>query len=194
MCIKSLYVNGWYLSYMLLWYVLFYLIMRLCMIEKHKCQVFFVISLFLFFCFCNKISIRVEQSLSFFMGFILAEYEGNEIIRKKTTLKTGTLMMGTGVTFLAIKQLEIIQHASVIVLNFVQLMVKLTCAIGILIGVCMALRKINLRFFRLAGTILFDIYIIHGYLLEKQRVLFNREKFESQEYRKKANLLTLQMR
>lgn len=170
MCIRPLYANGWYLSYMLLWYVLFYLIMRLRALEKYRCQAFFAISLFLFFYFGNRSPIRAEQSLSFFAGFILAEYEDSEIIRNKITLKTGILMFALGIAFLAIKQLEIIRDAPAIVFNFVQLMIKLPCALGILIGVWMTSRKINLRFFQWVGMLSFDIYIIHGYLLEKTEV------------------------
>lgn len=173
MCIKPLYANGWYLSYMLLWYVLFYLIMRFRVLEKYRCQALFAISLVLFFFFCNRSPLRAEQSLSFFAGFVLAEYENSEIIRNKITLKTGTLMIVLGVMFLVIKQLEIIQNAPVIVFNFVQLMIKLPCALGILIVVYTASKKINVRFFRWVGMISFEMYIIHGYLLEKAEINYS---------------------
>lgn len=163
-CIKPKYPYGWYLQYLVLWYVLFYVVMRVSdrihLDGEKKILVFSLISIILFF---TQNEIRAEQSLSFLTGIILSEKK--EKVGKILKWRSGFLLTICGIAFLALKQLDFIRSAPQLVYNLVQLGIKLPVGMGLIILCYLIAEKINLRLFAWVGMISYELYLIHGYVL-----------------------------
>lgn len=165
-CIRPLYSNGWYLSYILLWYIIFYVVMRIARLRKYKFQILCFASITSFIYFSFESALCAEQSFSFLMGIWLSNHKV-EIMkqRKEPKLLYGIFLMILGIVFLAIKQLDAIRQSPQIIYCFIELMIKLPCALGLIIITYHLSPKINLRMFEWFGQISFSLYIIHGYVL-----------------------------
>lgn len=155
---------GWYLNYLLLWYVIFYVVMRLNIDKKNKLITFGLISIILFVV-CGEI--RAEQSLSFLTGILLSEFKESNEIKKYMNWKWGSALIVFGCVFLALKQTEVIRMGSLIVFKFIQMLIKLPCGLGLCLVVMSISSKINLRFLALVGTISYELYLVHGYILSQ---------------------------
>lgn len=170
--IKPRYVYGWYLNYLLTWYLIFYIVMKLPTLRKHKITVLVVVSVLMFFIFDE---IRAEQSLSFLSGIALSDYMA-ENEKKKAVLvryanwKSGVILVGIGILFLALKQLPVVRQSPVLIFRLVQLMIKFPCGLGICIIGTSLLRVLNMQFFYYVGAIAYEIYLIHGYVLSQMPV------------------------
>lgn len=162
--IRPRYVYGWYLNYLLVWYILFYGVMRIPALRKHKMLLFAAITVLMFFTYDE---IRAEQSLSFLAGIILSEYKERRIIKRLAGWKTGLILVAVGVVFLAVKQLQIVRQAPAIVYHFVQLLIKFPCGLGLCFIVPNLLRVLNMRFFYYMGAVAYELYLVHGYVLRR---------------------------
>ena len=170
--ISPQYHNGWYLNYLLTCYIVFYLVIRVPFLTKHKIIVFTVLSVASFFLLRE---IKAEQSMSFLTGIALSEYKESELIRKRLNWKIGIPFLITGIATLAIKQTDFIRNADQIIYNFVQLLIKLPCGLGLCLIIISIAKKLNLRIFAIIGAISYELYLVHGYVLQWVNVSFAGE-------------------
>ncbi len=158
--IKPLYHNGWYLQYLLMWYLIFYIVRSIGLSDKYRLIIFGVISVITFFILRE---IKAEQSLSFFMGVLLSD---KKILQKKLfKLRLGLLFLLFGIMCLAVKQLPIIRSAPQLVMNLVQLGIKLPIGVGLIILAHEVMKKWKLQVLYAVGIISYELYLIHGYVL-----------------------------
>lgn len=162
-CIKPMYTNGWYLQYLVTWYLIFYIVKRVVKPEKWKAILLFcVISAVMFF---TMPEIKAEQSLSFLTGIVFSEYYDSQKIRSFfRRWWIGSIFLFIGVVALTVKQTSIIREGPQLLYNLMQLLIKWPCAIGLIILVLCLSERISLRFFLMVGTISYELYIIHGYV------------------------------
>ncbi len=138
---------------------MFYLIMSNSFTRKHKLVFWGILSIVSFFVLSE---IRAEQSLSFLAGLIFSEKKEK---LKKLNWKTGSILIVFSVVFLAVKQTSIIRSAPQLIYNFVQLMIKLPCGIGVCGWIINIDKKVSLKFLDLVGKISYELYLVHGYVL-----------------------------
>lgn len=156
------YRNGWYLNYIFMWYIIFYVVKRFSALKKYSTFILGVISVILFF---YMPEIRAEQSLSFFSGILFSEYENFENVKTKANWKTGLLMIFMGMFFLMLKQTSFVKEAPSLFYTFVQLLIKLPCGLGLCFIYFSVRKKIKFKIFGLLGVISYELYLIHGYVL-----------------------------
>lgn len=160
---------GWYLNYLLLWYIVFYLISKLRFLNKYRELMFFIVAVCSFLILSSS---RAEQSLSFIFGVYFARKDMQEYIK----LKYCILCLSVGSMSLVIKQLSVTRMAPNLVMNFNQLLIKLSFMIAIVGIVYLVKNKIKWRFFAPFGTVSYELYLIHGYTLK----IFNMQQIRSQ--------------
>lgn len=157
------YHNGWYLNYLLICYIVFYLVIRVSFLRKHKITVFMVFSVV---SFLGLKEIEAEQAMSFLTGIVLSEYKKSEVMRKHSNWKTGIFLLALGIVALAIKQTDFIRNSPQIIYNFIQLLIKLPCGLGICFMLLSIGKKLNLKIFAVIGVISYELYLVHGYILQ----------------------------
>ena len=157
-CLRPLYDKGWYLSYIFLWYAVFYLVRRVSFLDKFRRPIFLAVSVVFFFIHPE---IRAEQAFSFFCGIMISEYKPRRLLN----LRNALIVTGFGVIFLALKQLPAVRAFPAIPMNFIQLCIKLPIGIGIMMLVRLAFRHVNAKPLYAVGVISYELYIIHGYIL-----------------------------
>lgn len=162
-CIRPLYAYGWYLSYLLLWYVIFYTVKKLKVLQKYELSIFFCISIILFFTFTYLLGspIRAEQSFSFVFGIIISKMKDKKIVNIRMMI----YFLCIGVIALAFKQLPMIRTSPRVFYNMVEMFIKIPCGIGVILLTWNLSKKFNMKVFGLIGTIAYELYLIHGYIL-----------------------------
>lgn len=113
--------------------------------------------------------IRAEQAFSFAMGVIISENKNN----KKINYKTGIFLIVIGILSLGVKQISIIRNAPQIIYNLVQLMIKLPSGLGICFCIISINKKIFLKPLSMVGKIAYELYLVHGYILENVNASIN---------------------
>lgn len=161
-CLKPKYMYGWYLQYIALWYFIFYFVKRIHIFNKNRYILFplFSIAIFIF-----SRGLVAEQSLSFVFGIILSDFKYKAIIENLRSCKSTLAILIVGITFLAIKQTDLIRSAPKTIFNLVQLFIKLPIGFGSVMMIWQLSKKINLDFIKIVGVISYEYYIIHGYIL-----------------------------
>ena len=163
--LKPLYHNGWYLSYLLLWYVIFYITRKIKILDRYRVVIFIIVSIILFF---TQREIRAEQSFSFLLGILLSEKK--EQHNKVFLIRNGVVLILFGVCFLALKQFPIVRSAHPLIMNMIQLFIKLPIGLGVLILIYFIGKYINISWLKWIGLISYELYLVHGYILENVRV------------------------
>ena len=145
-----------------MWYVIFFIVRKIPVLNKHRVLVFTVISVVLFF---TLREIKAEQSLSFLLGIFLSEKK--EWREKLFKVRYGLLFIAFGVACLAIKQLPFVRYAPQIVMNLVQLGIKLPVGFGLVILCYTIIGRWKWIGTALGavGIISYELYLIHGYVL-----------------------------
>ena len=166
-CIRPLYMNGWYLSYLVLWYVMFYIVKRLKFLRNWELVIFFCISIVMFFShtYLQNSPIRAEQSFAFMLGIFLSEMKDRKFIKKIINAKMMIICLCTGVIALAIKQLPIVRSAPQVIYNLVEMFIKIPCGFGVMQLAWNLSRKVNMKIFGWIGMISYELYLLHGYVL-----------------------------
>ena len=178
--IDPLYANGWFLTYIAVWYLVFYIVMRTrdrlaerfsdFIAQTVKWMIMGAVCFYIFV-FCREI--WAEQALSFAFGILLSEKKDTEVYEKIQDWKISLLLFIIATVFLAFKQTSFIREAPEIVMKVVQLMIKLPygCVV-IMLPLILNLTTLLRRLFEKAngiffsiGTISFELYLIHGYVL-----------------------------
>ena len=158
--IKPLYQNGWYLQHLFMWYMIFYIVRRIDALDKHRVLIFTIVSVITFF---TLREIKAEQSLSFLAGILLSERK--EFREKLFKPRWGIILMAFGIGCLAIKQLSFIRTAPQIIMNLVQLGIKLPAGLGLMVLAHSVLKKWKLTVLYWIGLISYELYLVHGYVL-----------------------------
>ena len=164
--VKPMHMHGWYLQYLFVWYIVFYAVRRTRLTAAGRLAVFAAVSAALFAVhnvfpgFLNP-SLCAEQAFSFFAGVLLSEKKD----MKLDDPKKGAIVLAIGVAFLALKQLPAVRSAPGVVMNAVQLMIKLPCALGFIMLVHRFVSTKKLTAIQAFGRISYPLYLIHGYVL-----------------------------
>ena len=180
--IRPLYSNGWFLTYIAMWYLIFYFVMRisdkLSEIQRHLGKtvkwVMIGVSCIVVFVFCREI--WAEQALSFAIGMLISDIKDTKrFVRfaKTQDWKISLTLFAIATIFLALKQTAYIREAPQIVMKMVQLMIKLpygyvVVMLPFLLNRIKLLHKLVERADAMLysiGTISFEFYLIHGYVL-----------------------------
>ena len=162
-CIKSLYHNGWDLQYLVLWYIVYYCVMRITeyyKITKNVRIIIFVVIWIIFFGVLDEI--RAEQSLSFLKGILLSELK--EKWKNIVIPQIWSFLISIDIVFLAIKQLDITHNAHQIVYNTVQMFIKWPIALGVIVSCYFVSKKTNMRWFIFVGSISYELYLVYEYV------------------------------
>lgn len=170
-CIKPLYANGWYLSYLVLWYVIFYIVKS--KVSQGREEIAFLsisIVLFFFFTYVQNSPIRAEQSFAFILGIFLSKMKNKKFMDKIINVKTMVLCLVIGILFLAIKQFPMVRTAPQIVYNLVEMFIKIPCGFGVMQLTWNLSKNLNMKIFGWIGTIGYELYLIHGYILSRVEV------------------------
>lgn len=166
-CIRPLYANGWYLSYLVLWYVIFYTVKRLKVLRNRELTIFCCVSIVMFFgyTYLQKSPIRAEQSFAFVFGIFLSKMKDRKFIKKIISVRMMVFCLCIGMIALAIKQLPVVRIAPQVIYNLVEMLIKIPCGFGVMQLTWILSKKINVKMFVWIGTIAYELYILHGYVL-----------------------------
>lgn len=159
-CIKSQYQFGWYLSYLMLWYLIFYLLAKFELLKKYRLRLMSIISCVIFI-FARPLI--AEQAISFLIGIYISEKKN--VIEGHVTWKNGLLFFVCGVCALAFKQIPFFRESPKLIYKFLQLTIKLSCAIAAIVISYLLCKKINMKIFLWLGRISFELYLVHGIIL-----------------------------
>ena len=169
---------GWYLNYLILWYITFWLI-NFCFdklkITRWKAAAFIIISLFYAMYYQNKSALRFEQSFSFIIGVFMAYcplMQGKKINKKIFII----IFYSIGILLLGMKQISYIRTQSKQVLLILDLIFKTSFALAIIVSI-QYMWVIKLSFIGKCKSILikamiplglssYELYLIHGYALK----------------------------
>ena len=158
-CLRPLYSKGWYLSYLFLWYAVFYLVRRVRVLDRFRRPIFLAVSVVFFFIHPE---IRAEQAFSFFCGLMISEYKPHKLLK----LRNAIALTGFGVVFLAVKQLPAVRAMPTVLVNFVQLCIKLPVGLGLMMLAWFLFRRFTAKPLYAVGVISYELYLVHGYVLD----------------------------
>lgn len=158
---------GWYLHFLLGWYVAFWIICLLVKKTDIRLLSIFICSLLLGgIYFVRGDGLRFEQTFSFFIGAMIC-WSGIQLCPNSKRILT---YFGIGILVLAFKQTQFARN-SIDVYNLSDLIMKTTIAISLVLMVCWLnedqseLSKRILKFFSLLGEYSYSLYLCHGYFL-----------------------------
>ena len=163
-CIKPLYGNGWYLQYLLGWYIVFWIVMKVPLLQKHKLVILLVVSVVVFF---TSYELAAEQALSFLTGVAIAEHKEHEWLKKHLNRTTAGSVLLVGILALAFKQLDFVRNSPALCIKIVQLLIKLPIGLFLVYATYSIGQKIPLNGLALLGTVSYELYLIHGVVLQK---------------------------
>lgn len=162
---------GWYLSYLLIWYVVFWVLHRFVRDNKTRLIVMSVITIALMVYYGFKSGIRFEQSFAFPLGVMMANYED----KSKKFFKGGVVvaLLAVGVVLLGIKQTSYVRNMPEIILNILNLVMKESVGIGLVMGVVVVSESRNwirtkdilIKILTPIGLASYELYLVHGYAL-----------------------------
>lgn len=156
-------IQYWYLTFILLWYVVFYLIIKIRVLNKYKYLILCITSVCVFV-FSNY-SLWVEQAISFTVGVFISDNlrKSKDIITNKFSV---VLFFLVGSVLLALKQLPGFREMEDSLLWYlIQLIMKMSYAL-FTIGIIYVLQKLcKSTFFYLSGLISYELYLVHYSML-----------------------------
>ena len=176
--IKPYFTIGWYLNYLLLWYITFWSIYKLFgkQSENFIIRVFCTVMI-VYAAYFNIVSpIRFEQSLAFVGGILINKYPEKFSIICKRKWCGRLFLMAT--IMLTLKQLPWIRVSSQELLNILNLLIK-TCAGGaIVLTICLTSssnvnHKVEEAFVQI-GKVSYELYLVHGNFLVIYEMNFGR--------------------
>lgn len=151
----------WYVQYLMIFNVVFWCFFKIVPERKRILAVLAVSLLFLLFI---KNDMYAEQSFSFVTGLILGKFFMSNKMGKKKALKTGGAFLAVSVIFLGIKQFPHVRNSFYMIMNVVQMLIKLCGACGILYITCKIGAIWNKAFVSI-GKCSYEIYIVHTLLI-----------------------------
>lgn len=153
----------WYLDFILFWYIIFYLIIKVPRLYTKRYWILGIAGIVIFI-ICT--GLRAEQALSFLIGIWISD---NYEKARKTFTNNGVLviLMITGIVFLMMKQIPVIRiHVGETLLwKSIQLVMKLSFAMAF-IGLAYRFRMLfNNGVIVFASKISYELYLVHYRLL-----------------------------
>lgn len=154
--ILGLKTTFWFVAYIIKWYIVFWLSSLLS--KNHRIILMLVVALLFFM---SLPEIEAEQSLSFIMGVLVSHNICNlRKVAKTKFVKVSIFLLVIGVLALSLKQLPQIRFAANTVFNFVQMLIKLPFALGV-IGLCLVSKKVqNSRMLNFTGLISYELFLL----------------------------------
>ena len=160
--IKPLFGFGWYLNYLLIWYLFFYLSRLLIKNRKMQDCIGFIFSvcLLIYYVLIDG-GLQIEQSFMFLFGTFLAKYDMSKIMKKKYAV----LCMLIAVIALGMKQVPDVRNSTTQIMRWMDLITKSFWGVGsvITINVFEIWQKCK-SVFGVIGDISFELYLIHGFM------------------------------
>lgn len=151
----------WYIGYQLLWYLVFYLAVKL---KKGLAVKYAVLGVAAILSFVLFDEIRAEQSFSFLLGVLLSDFKQIKQKMQNVIVAVGALLLG--VACLAIKQLPFVRNGGGLLMKSVQLCIKLPLGIFILLFVAWVMSIPFMRIFKkplaISGNYSYEIYLAHS--------------------------------
>ncbi len=165
LCINPMYELGWYLRYIMYWYVLFYILKSFSLTGTKK-YIFLSLCAILTFLFAPKAT-EGQQAISFVIGIAISDFAKVEKIKKFLIAKINLItisLLGIGAVFFLLKRIPEIYNTSInYVKYFSQLGYLIPWACAIICFVYIFRNKISMSFFYYSGVISYELYLIHGY-------------------------------
>ena len=153
--------NGWYLNYLLLWYVTFWLIKKINAKKEHILFISVALGYGVLFFFTS--SIRFEQTLTFVAGIYLSQFIST---KKERAFYKVVVLVIISLGALFIKQLPIIRNSLYVdyLMESLDLITK-TSAAWLIIEYVLNLSKTKRIPFIAVGKMSYEIYLCHSYAL-----------------------------
>lgn len=153
---------GWFLNYLLIWYIIFYVIKRVSWLNRNRYLVLFICSVAVYLA---APALKCEQSFSFMAGVALSEFGNQEQIKERLNWKTGVTLILIGSLCFILKQTEIVQMWPEKLQDIFNLLFKLPAGFGLCLILISLKKKIHCKLFSLIGIVSYEFYLVHGYVL-----------------------------
>ena len=156
----------WYLDIMLLWYLVFYALIKVPNLYVNRNLVLGLASICVFVVgsILNN-GLWAEQAVSFFMGVWMSDnYE--KIKKKMTDIRVIIALLIIGVVLLGCKQIPVIRALEDTAMwQGIQLVMKVSVAVAF-IGATYRLRRVfDNQMIRIIGSISYELYLLHVNIL-----------------------------
>lgn len=142
----------WFIQFILAWYIIFYIYKK---VKMSNILVLFIPSIIILL-FCR--STLAEQAISFPLGILLSDYKLR--LEGKQFIKYGIYFFVLGTLFLCLKQ-YIRELSPNIILNIIQLIIKLSYAVSTIIIITELKFLSYSKFIFITGLISYELYLVH---------------------------------
>lgn len=171
-CIKPLYGLGWYLNYLLLFYVVF----TIYQLSKRRFQQksIFIIAIAASISFIvGPTELQAEQCLSFITGVVLSEYKIAPTHKKAPldSWKEAVVAFLVGALAFILKRVNIFE--SIHWIYFIQVIYKYSWAVMLVLVVWIVIQRVTLKPAATFGKYSYEIYLIHGYMFHLMKSIAN---------------------
>jgi Predicted acyltransferases len=164
--IRTLHPFGWYMSFIFLWYVIYFFINSIVNNVNYKCGIYLIISIILFFMLRM---LPAQQAFSFILGVMISIYK--EDVRKKLLYILETKFIWNlpcilAISILALKQTSVIRGLPEKAATLYELCMYLMFATYTIILSSKVIWKGKaVLFYPISniGTISFQIYLLHAF-------------------------------
>lgn len=143
----------WYLQYLFLCYICFWCTYKF-ISKKYRLLILLMLAILSLFLLKE---IAAEQALSFWCGCLFSEKK--KLFEKLR--RVSVILLLFGVIMLAFKQLDLVRNASQIVINCVQLSIKLPIALFLVGMVIQTTTIMKYLYMEKIGKISYELYLIH---------------------------------
>ncbi len=159
LAIRSDYYLGWYITFQIVWYVLYYFVMRYISSPKIRYSIWIATGTIIIL-FSRMLYAR--QAYSFILGVALSDYQSlfSKLKRKRTVL----IITLTGVILLGIKQIPLFRATPEVIQNSLDMLMAVSFSVAALFFLVLVDKRFLTPFYYL-GIVSFEIYLIHGYTL-----------------------------
>lgn len=160
---------GWYLNYLLVWYIIFWMFYKLCTRYRLKLNstlivsFWFSVSVIIGFHYVDISSIRYEQTFSFFIGVIMSYFPDK--IYRFISNKKWLIWILLGILFLGIKQIHYVRELPAVMYVNIDLIIKTAISFGIMGYIVLTDFVYTERSISLLGKYSYELYLVHGSLL-----------------------------
>ena len=164
-CLKPQYILGCYLSYIMFWYIIFFMIQMLPgKYRKYDIIIYLLVSVVVFV--FAKSALQAQQAFSFVTGIIYSKTKdkSSEIIKKYSFIWC-ILLTGVGLLFFICKQFYPIADGSYLDWS-VKLGYRFAWGCDTVIVVHLLIKKFKFVLFEAIGNISYEIFLVHGYFIE----------------------------
>lgn len=157
--IRSNYYLGWYITYQLTWYVLFYFARRYISNAKLRYSVWLAIGIMVLLL---SRMLYARQAFSFILGVAFSDFKSWFVVLKKKRNVLGIAVLA--VLLLGIKQIPLVRTTPPQVQNCLDMLLTTGFSIALLAFPAIVDEHILTPFYYL-GIISYEIYLTHGYTL-----------------------------